>query len=163
GHRRRPLRPRRVRQPHRRRPHPRLPHADRGGRRPLGAVRAGRGPQPGRARAGAEPLAGTPMKQPSEPLTLPPPGANQSAPTTGGNWSGAIGILDRLVGPLWVSFAAVAVAAVIAIPIGVAVGHRQRGQVAATAVANLGRAVPSLAVLAFVVAAGWGIGFVPTF
>jgi osmoprotectant transport system permease protein len=83
--------------------------------------------------------------------------------TTASNWSGANGIGDRLVVHLWVSLAAVVAAGVIAIPLGVLVGGRERGQVAATAVANLGRAIPSLAVLAFVVAAGWGIGFVPTF
>jgi osmoprotectant transport system permease protein len=83
--------------------------------------------------------------------------------TSAGNWSGANGIADRLVVHLWVSLVAVVAAATLAIPVGVAVGHRERGQVAATAVANLGRAIPSLAVLAFVVAAGWGIGFVPTF
>ena len=41
-------------------------------------------------------------------------------------------------------------------------GHLRRGRVLAVAVANLTRAIPSLAVLAFVVAAGWGIGFRPT-
>jgi osmoprotectant transport system permease protein len=83
--------------------------------------------------------------------------------TTASNWSGANGIADRLVVHVWVSLLAVAAAAVISIPLGVVVGGRDRGQVAATGVANLGRAIPSLAVLAFVVAAGWGIGFVPTF
>jgi osmoprotectant transport system permease protein len=83
--------------------------------------------------------------------------------TTASNWSGANGIADRLVVHLWISLLAVGAAAVISIPLGIVVGGRERGQVAATGVANLGRAVPSLAVLAFVVAAGWGIGFVPTF
>ncbi len=83
--------------------------------------------------------------------------------TSGENWSGQNGILVRLGVHLWVSFLAVAAASVIAIPAGVAAGHRERSQVAATAVANVGRAIPSLAVLAFVVAAGGGIGFLPTF
>jgi osmoprotectant transport system permease protein len=83
--------------------------------------------------------------------------------TTSANWSGDDGILVRLGVHLWVSFLAVVSAAAIAIPAGIAVGHRERAQVAATAVANVGRAIPSLAVLAFVVAAGGGIGFLPTF
>jgi len=83
--------------------------------------------------------------------------------TTSDNWSGDGGILTRLFVHLWVSFLGVATAAAIAIPAGIAVGHSRRGQVAATGLANLGRAIPSLAVLGFVVAAGGGIGFLPTY
>lgn len=79
-----------------------------------------------------------------------------------GNWSGANGIGARLGTHLWVSFTALLAAAVIAVPLGLVLGHLRRGRVVAVALANLTRAIPSLAVLAFVVAAGWGIGFRPT-
>lgn len=79
------------------------------------------------------------------------------------NWSGGNGIWARLAAHVWVSSLALVTAGIIAIPAGLALGRRRRGQVVASAVANIGRAVPSLAVLAFVVAAGGGIGFVPTF
>lgn len=78
------------------------------------------------------------------------------------NWRGANGFGARLATHLWVSFTAVLAAGVIAVPLGLALGHLRRGRVVAVALANLTRAIPSLAVLAFVVAAGWGIGFRPT-
>ncbi|HKY17242.1 MAG TPA: ABC transporter permease [Microthrixaceae bacterium] len=83
--------------------------------------------------------------------------------TTSENWSGTNGIAVRLGVHLWVSFLALGASALVSIPAGIAFGHAQRGQVVATGVANIGRAIPSLAVLAFVVAAGGGIGFFPTF
>jgi osmoprotectant transport system permease protein len=83
--------------------------------------------------------------------------------TTGSNWSGSNGIGDRLAVHLWVSFVSLLAAAAVAIPAGLAVGHHKKAQVVATAVANVGRAIPSLAVLFFVFAAGSGIGFIPTF
>lgn len=78
------------------------------------------------------------------------------------NWSGPEGIASRLGTHLWVSATSVAAAAVAAVPLGVTLGHLRRGRVLAVSVANLARAIPSFAVLAFVVAAGGGIGFVPT-
>jgi osmoprotectant transport system permease protein len=83
--------------------------------------------------------------------------------TTSANWSGVNGIGTRLGVHLYVSALAIVCAAVVAIPIGMLVGHHPRAQLAATAVANIGRAVPSFAVLYFVVAANGGIGFTPTF
>jgi len=81
---------------------------------------------------------------------------------TGANWSGAGGIGARLGTHLWVSLTAILAAAVVSVPPGLLLGHLRRGRVVAIAVANLTRAIPSFAVLAFVVAAGWGIGFLPT-
>lgn len=78
------------------------------------------------------------------------------------NWSGRDGIGVRLGTHLWVSFTAVLAAGMVSVPLGLWLGHLRRGRVVAVAVANLTRAIPSLAVLAFVVAAGWGIGFRPT-
>jgi osmoprotectant transport system permease protein len=83
--------------------------------------------------------------------------------TTGSNWGGRLGIWHRLISHLWVSLLAVGAGAIVAIPTGIATGHHRKAQVAATAVANVGRAIPSLAILYFVVAANGGIGFAPTF
>jgi osmoprotectant transport system permease protein len=83
--------------------------------------------------------------------------------TTGANWGGENGIGTRLLIHLWVSGIAVLTAAVIAVPLGIWLGHRRRGELFVTTIANLGRAIPSLAVLAFVIAAGGGIGFLPTY
>ena len=78
------------------------------------------------------------------------------------NWRGSEGIGSRMMTHLWVSFLAISVAMIAAVPIGLWLGHRKRGSRLAVSVANLTRAVPSLAILAFVVAAGGGIGFLPT-
>jgi osmoprotectant transport system permease protein len=83
--------------------------------------------------------------------------------TSAESWRGDNGIWARLLAHVWVCLIALAAAGVLAIPAGLALGRRRRGQVVASAVANIGRAIPSLAVLAFVVAAGGGIGFLPTF
>ena len=83
--------------------------------------------------------------------------------TSGDNWSGDNGIWARLAAHVWVCFLALLAAGSIAIPAGLWLGRHRRGQVVASAAANIGRAIPSLAVLAFVVAAGGGIGFAPTF
>ncbi len=56
-----------------------------------------------------------------------------------------------------VSFLALALSAVIAMPIGVALGHFRRGEGIAISVGNAGRAVPELALIAFV-AAFIGVG-----
>jgi osmoprotectant transport system permease protein len=58
---------------------------------------------------------------------------------------------------LKVTFLALGLAAVIALPIGVALGHFRRGGAVAISVGNAGRAVPELALIAFV-AAFIGVG-----
>lgn len=82
--------------------------------------------------------------------------------TTAANWSGENGIATRIATHLWVSVLAVVVAIAIALPLGALIGHARKGVGIGISVANLSRAIPSLAILAFVVAAGGGIGFVPT-
>jgi osmoprotectant transport system permease protein len=53
---------------------------------------------------------------------------------------------------LWISLVAVAAACIVAIPIGLYLGHIGRGEFLAISVSNVGRAVPSLALLAFFIA-----------
>lgn len=60
---------------------------------------------------------------------------------------------SKTVQHLELSFIAVAVAIVLAIPLGVWLGHLHRGSFLAITVSNIGRALPSLAVIAL------GIGF----
>ena len=60
---------------------------------------------------------------------------------------------QKIIEHLELSFAAIGVAIVIAIPIGVLLGHIHRGSFLAINIANIGRALPSLAVIAI------GLGF----
>ncbi len=87
--------------------------------------------------------------------------------TTADNWWGRRGIAPRLADHVRLSAAAVAAAGLIAIPPALYLGHVRRGGALATALVNLGRAVPSLAVLALVfplsLRYGFGLGFWPTF
>jgi osmoprotectant transport system permease protein len=52
----------------------------------------------------------------------------------------------------WVSLLAVGIACLISMPIGLWLGHRGKGQFLAINISNVGRAVPSLALLAFFIA-----------
>ena len=83
------------------------------------------------------------------------------------HWQGSDGIPTRIVEHLTLSGLAVAVAVVIALPVGVVLGHVGRGGFLAINVANIGRALPSMAILAFALplafAFGLGLGFWPTF
>jgi len=87
--------------------------------------------------------------------------------TTADNWLGTTGILNRTWEHVQLSAIAVAVAGVIAVPAGVALGHVGRGGVAAVAVVNIGRAVPSFGIVALAlpitIKLGLGLGFWPTF
>ena len=56
-------------------------------------------------------------------------------------------IWDKTLEHIWLSLASLAVAIVIAIPLGVWLGHRHRGSFIAINVSNIGRALPSLAVI----------------
>jgi osmoprotectant transport system permease protein len=73
-----------------------------------------------------------------------------------------IGGPEELLGFAWthllVSGAGILVACAISIPIGLWLGHIGRGEFAAITVSNVGRAVPTLALLAFFIAY-FGLGF----
>jgi osmoprotectant transport system permease protein len=66
------------------------------------------------------------------------------------NWSGAAGIPTRLTEHLLVSLSALAIAIAIALPIGLLIGHTKRGAALAINLANIGRALPTLAVITIV-------------
>lgn len=70
------------------------------------------------------------------------------------NWRGVDGVPWRVLQHLGYSSAAIAIAVAVALPIGLYIGHTGRGGQVAINVANLGRAIPSLAIiiLAFFVA-----------
>lgn len=67
------------------------------------------------------------------------------------NWSGPGGIISLLLQHLGYTAAAVALAAVIGIPVGVAIGHTRRGEFFVIGLSNAARAVPSLGLLVLVV------------
>jgi osmoprotectant transport system permease protein len=75
------------------------------------------------------------------------------------NWTRTDGILDLLVQHMTISAVAVAAAMVIAIPVGVVLGHTGRGGGFTVALSNVSRAVPTLALLT--VFAVTPIGFGP--
>src|SRR5207248_2038089 len=65
------------------------------------------------------------------------------------NWQGPHGILVRVLENIELSGLAVVVAVAIAMPVALYLGHVGRGGFIAINVANIGRALPSLALLAF--------------
>jgi len=83
------------------------------------------------------------------------------------HWSGSDGIPIRLLEHLQLSGPSVLVALLIALPLGALIGHTGRWTLLAVTVANVGRAMPTLALLViflpFILRAGLGLGFWPTF
>ena len=63
------------------------------------------------------------------------------------NWSGDTGILNRLIEHLAIALLAVLVAAAIALPLGFYIGHTGRLQLVGINIANIGRAIPSYAMM----------------
>ena len=78
------------------------------------------------------------------------------------HWQGDGGIVHRTVEHVLMSGASVLTAAVIALPVGIAIGHYGRGGILAINVSNIGRAIPSFAVLVIAVEV-FGIGALPAF
>ena len=88
--------------------------------------------------------------------------------TTAEHWRGEFGVPHRLLEHVAMSTAAVVAAVMIALPLGIWLGHRGRGGALAINLANVGRAIPSLAILALTQQAfglsGWpGFGARPAF
>jgi osmoprotectant transport system permease protein len=88
--------------------------------------------------------------------------------TNPGHWSGSNGIPTRIFEHMQITLYAVVLASLIAIPVGMYVGHRRRFEFTAVTVGNLGRALPSFGILAiffaipFISRLPGEIGFWPT-
>ncbi len=67
------------------------------------------------------------------------------------NWQGPSGVLARLVEHVGLSAAALGVACALAIPLGLWLGHVDRGRLLVVNLANAGRAVPTYALLVLLV------------
>jgi osmoprotectant transport system permease protein len=83
------------------------------------------------------------------------------------NWTGVNGIPNRMWEHIQITVAATSVAAAVAIPVAVWLGHRKTGGTLAVAAVNIGRAIPSFAIIALFlpisIRLGLGLGFWPTF
>jgi osmoprotectant transport system permease protein len=76
------------------------------------------------------------------------------------HWEGSFGIPARLVEHLILSAVSVAIAAAIALPAGLYIGHRRRFEFLVVSVLNFGRAIPSFGLLfLFVLAFGIGLAY----
>lgn len=76
------------------------------------------------------------------------------------NWSGASGIPSRVSEHLQYSLLAMVIAALIAIPLGLILGHLNRGEIVVLTIANSIRALPTLGLLTLLVILA-GIGLLP--
>jgi osmoprotectant transport system permease protein len=81
-------------------------------------------------------------------------------------WNGPNGLPALLWAHLKLSMAALVIAGVLALPPAIVLGHVKRGALVAVSVVNIGRAVPSFAIIALVfpfsLRWGFGLGFWPT-
>ncbi|MCP4966655.1 MAG: ABC transporter permease [bacterium] len=82
------------------------------------------------------------------------------------NWTGVNGIPNRVWEHIQISVVATVAAAAFALPPAMWLGHHRRGGFLAVAVVNVGRAVPSFAIMALFLPIslrlGLGLGFWPT-
>jgi osmoprotectant transport system permease protein len=82
----------------------------------------------------------------------------QSSSVTGGKKVGGLEqVIELTVNQLEVTFLALALALFVALPIGLYLGHRGTGELLAIGLGNAGRAIPELALIAFM-AAAIGVG-----
>src|SRR4051794_21457605 len=77
--------------------------------------------------------------------------------TTAANWTGDAGILHRLEQHLALTLISVVIAAAFALPLGLTLGHYGRGGTLAINTTNVGRAIPTFAVLTLLVLSPIGI------
>ena len=78
------------------------------------------------------------------------------------NWSGTTGIPNRLFEHVMLSIAVIVVGVAVSVPLGLAIGHTRRGAFFTVSVANVGRAIPSYALL-LIFFTVFGIGFATAF
>src|SRR5690606_8414411 len=152
-------RQRRLRRAHRRRAQSPVPHPD---RRWCGALgRAGdHRRRPARARrTGPHPVA-------PEDRDMSVLADTWEFLTTADSWTGRRGILARGQAHVWISVVATTIAAAIAIPSAILLAHRRWLPIMSVAVINIGRAIPSFAIIALLfplsIQYGFGLGFWPT-
>jgi osmoprotectant transport system permease protein len=82
--------------------------------------------------------------------------------SVGENWTGSNGVLPRLVQHVALTAAAMLVSCAIALPLGLWIGHTNRGAAVAINVSNIGRAIPTFAVLVLLVIGPFGVGTLAT-
>ena len=76
--------------------------------------------------------------------------------TTASSWSGEDGITNRLLEHLQYSDTALLFTVIIALPLGLILGHLHRGGVVVLGLANLGRAVPAFGIVVIFAVSAWG-------
>ncbi|TDO54533.1 osmoprotectant transport system permease protein [Kribbella sp. VKM Ac-2527] len=77
------------------------------------------------------------------------------------NWSGPEGIGARIFEHIWYTAAALGLSTLIALPVGLLIGHTRRGAFLAINLGNAARALPSLGLLMLAVLLTDQIGFLP--
>ena len=82
--------------------------------------------------------------------------------STASHWEGGAGAVHRIAEHVTMSGTSVLVAAALALPLGIWLGHTGRGGAVAINLSNVGRAVPSFAILV-IAASMFGIGWKPAF
>jgi osmoprotectant transport system permease protein len=83
----------------------------------------------------------------------------QSSNVTGGKTVGGLEqVLELMLNQLWLTVVAIGVALLVALPIGLYLGHRHRWESFAVAFGTAGRGIPELILIAFF-AAAIGVGF----
>ncbi len=75
--------------------------------------------------------------------------------TDAANWQGTGGLGTLLLQQLLLSLTALAIAVLVGLPIALWLGHLGRGGFLAIDICNIGRAVPTFALLALLVTADW--------
>ncbi len=79
------------------------------------------------------------------------------------HWSGPSGIPTRTIQHVWMTTLALGTGVVVAVPLGMWIGHRRRGSLLAVNIVNIGRAIPAFGILALVFIATERIGFLPSY
>jgi osmoprotectant transport system permease protein len=77
------------------------------------------------------------------------------------HWAGTNGVPNRLFEHVWLSALCVVMAIVVAVPVGLLIGHTGRGAFVTVSVANIGRSVPSYALLLIFFTIVNQVGFAP--
>lgn len=75
----------------------------------------------------------------------------------GANWSGPAGVTARLLEHLWLTGVSMLIACAIALPVGLWLGHIGKGGSLAINISNVGRAVPTFAVLSMLTMTSLGL------